>query len=518
MTCSLLRRLGALALLAALALPAAAQTPLPITLPASVATNTSQVVYESIHDIDGDGVTDLVIAFPFKDAGGVTNSGQVFLFSGATGVQIGALTSPAPVPGGQFGTSVKAVPDANTGQGILLIGAPGETVNGLADAGRVYRIRGSNGFLLDTITSPTPRQSGAFGTSIATSPSGSTRPFIVGEPGGFSGPLVGQAHLFDQSPVSLIRTFVSPAAESSDRFGQSVALLRGGTTGRDQVLIGAPNETVSGLGVAGRTYEFDFFGTLDLTYLAPTPTASTFFGSNLFAVPDVTGDGRDEVLIGEEFSGSRVLLFDGRTGALIRAYSGSIASGPVPDIDGDGVADHLVQNQGLLDETVVYRRGDGTAAPHNRRYIGRTRRARHRRRRTRRRVCEDPPERLAFVPRRSGVGISRRSRRLASARLARSGAGERPALGHPHARRGWRRARAPTATRTSLPTPRRSPARAASALRRSRTSAPFPRRAAATPSTPLPTTTRSRLGRRAASPKRSPRTASRRANSTAPGR
>src|SRR3989442_1127875 len=98
------------------------------------------------------------------------------------------LTSPNVEAGGQFGFSVASA------NGLLIVGAAGESVNGLFSAGRTY--------------------------------------------------------FFNATKGSFAFALVSPNVQSFGRFGFSVASVNG------RVIIGADGETVSGLVGAGRVYIF----------------------------------------------------------------------------------------------------------------------------------------------------------------------------------------------------------------------------------------------------------------------
>lgn len=346
MTCLPLRRLTALALIAGVAAPAAAQTPLPITSPGSG----DDVTVTSVPDVDGDGVGDLVVGVAREDVGANASAGKVFLYSGATGALLRSLVSPNPVFRGNFGRSVEGLPDIDgDGRGDLLIGAQGETVNGRLSAGRAYVFSGATGGLVETIEPPTPVSSGFFGYSVSAGRFGSSVFFLVGEYVNVAN-AIGRAHTFDTGGT-LLRTFASPRADPDDRFGSTVDVLPATSAfGRqDLILIAASGEIEDGLPRAGRAYQFDFFGNLLREYTSAVPQANAFFGGDLSAVPDVTGDGVGEILVGTR---PGVALYDGATSARLRTYGGAAALGSVPDLDGDGIDDHLVfVRQGSFTQT-----------------------------------------------------------------------------------------------------------------------------------------------------------------------
>ena len=88
----------------------------------------------NIGDIDGDGYDDFAVGAPKQDSNG-TNSGSVFVYSGASGAQIHKHDGDA--AGDQFGYAVCGVGDVNNnGYVDYAIGAPFNN-NAGANAGRV---------------------------------------------------------------------------------------------------------------------------------------------------------------------------------------------------------------------------------------------------------------------------------------------------------------------------------------------------------------------------------------------
>ena len=81
---------------------------------------------------------------------------------------------------------------------------------------------------------------------------------------------------------------------------------------------------------------------------SPDPYRGAEFGTSVAGVPDVDGDGRGDLLVGEPGE-YRAHLFSGATGALFRTLHDPLGEGDygqtvsgVPDANGDGVGDLLV--------------------------------------------------------------------------------------------------------------------------------------------------------------------------------
>jgi hypothetical protein len=79
---------------------------------------------------------------------GNARQGQAFLFSGATGGSLHALNDPDRQEGALFGWSVAAVGDVD-GDSIvdLVVGAPGQNVDGKSDQGQASVFSGAAGTL-----------------------------------------------------------------------------------------------------------------------------------------------------------------------------------------------------------------------------------------------------------------------------------------------------------------------------------------------------------------------------------
>src|SRR5262249_22759064 len=84
---------------------------------------------------------------------------------------------------------------------------------------------------------------------------------------------------------------------------------------------------------------------------------------------DVTGDGRDDIIVGSALGGGKVKIYDGVTGSLVneydafgKSYRGGVRLA-VADVDGDGVQD-VVVGQGNFGNRVRVFSGDSTEELH----------------------------------------------------------------------------------------------------------------------------------------------------------
>jgi hypothetical protein len=141
-----------------------------------------------------------------------------------------------------FGTSVAAI--GNT----VVVGAPGYGLSQQSSAGYAYLFDARSGLFIGTVTSPNASPAGEFGYSIAAR----GNILVVGAPGetvnGRFG--AGHAYAFNMDTSTLISVMASPNPQFGGVFGLSVA------TSSNIVAVGAPQETVNGDAYAGRTYTF----------------------------------------------------------------------------------------------------------------------------------------------------------------------------------------------------------------------------------------------------------------------
>lgn len=122
------------------------------------------------------------------------------------------------------------------------------------------------------------------------------------------------------------------------RFGRAVLALDDlDGDGVREIAVGAP--TASG----GRGLVLVLSGkTQDVLATWKGPEARSTFGHTLRSIPDVNGDGVDDVLIGFEF-GARTELRSGKDGELVHAIDrGWEEVIPLGDYDGDGAGDLLL--------------------------------------------------------------------------------------------------------------------------------------------------------------------------------
>jgi len=131
----------------------------------------------------------IVVGAPFANVSSDTYAGNANISNAATGALIATLRSPNQQYSGDFGQSVAT--DGN----LVVVSAPGETIDGNSSAGRAYAFDAQNDTLVATLASANPQYDGNFGFSVAINDSLA----VVGAPGetvnGAS--YAGRAYIFD---------------------------------------------------------------------------------------------------------------------------------------------------------------------------------------------------------------------------------------------------------------------------------------------------------------------------------
>jgi hypothetical protein len=227
-------------------------------------------------DLIGDPTPDFVVGAPGEDTmkGGSTfeGAGQVYVIDGDTKSKT-VLASANPETSGKFGSSVAIL-------GTNYIGVGAETENGgNPDAGRSYLF--SVNALSDPPTvleSGNPTSQGVFGSaasSIEDINGNGTADFLVGAPGeSVAGNAeAGRAYIFESSSGKRLAVLSTSNPGDAGRFGESVA-------GGSQLVVGAPREDGGGIGKAGRVYTFTpginlVDGRDGAPYTAPAPSPGT---------------------------------------------------------------------------------------------------------------------------------------------------------------------------------------------------------------------------------------------------
>ena len=226
-------------------------------------------------DFNGDGIFDLAVGAPGETVGTAAAAGAVNVLNGSGGGLTGGplFTQSNPEAGDAFGTAL-AAGDFN-GDGIfdLAVGAPGEGIGALGDAGAVTVLFGSD-LGLTTTGSQTLFQGGSgvagtaeggdgFGFSLATGllAGDDFADLVVGVPFEDVGSTVraGAVNVLAGSSGGLVNGSLVTQGnpEQTDVFGSAVATGDFDDTAGDDVAVGAPGERVNGVFSAGAVSVFN---------------------------------------------------------------------------------------------------------------------------------------------------------------------------------------------------------------------------------------------------------------------
>jgi FG-GAP repeat protein len=236
----------------------------------------------AVFDQNKDGYSDLVIGVPYEDVQGAADAGYVELFYGsAAGLNGGALAISYLQGSGTSGLG-RGTPEAHDwlgeslaagktsdGDPYLIMGVPGEDIDGIRDAGGAYYIRDGAEIVLNEDTpgiSGLLEEDDRFGYSVAASPSH----IAIGDPGEgigsetFSGGVQILSHNLNSdgipTPIAGIDQDypgVNGVAETGDRFGLALAAVSFRTSDSASptesiIAIGAPGEDLTTGEDAGR--------------------------------------------------------------------------------------------------------------------------------------------------------------------------------------------------------------------------------------------------------------------------
>ncbi|MBI4881475.1 MAG: hypothetical protein HY812_17705 [Planctomycetes bacterium] len=251
---------------------------------------------ERFHDLNGDLLDDLAVGAASASPGGLTSAGEVAIVDSASGGRL--LTIPGAVAYGRFGASVLRLPDLG-GDGVpeLAIGQPGKS--GINPAGEVVILDGATLAPLGAVPGPGAGARLGEGLVLLDDVSGDLVPdFAASAPGhGFStGSEIGAVLIIDPVTRSVLRTFAGAA--DFDSFGRGLGTIpdRSGD-GRRDLVIGSPGFDPPGLIGAGRVQVFDAANGLQLLAL-PGLEQGDALGSACDGVLDLDADAVPDLVAG----------------------------------------------------------------------------------------------------------------------------------------------------------------------------------------------------------------------------
>lgn len=300
-----------------------------------------------IGDLNHDGHTDYILGAPDQNNFGITLAGSAYVIDGASGLIL--REHQGTTYGGLLGWQVAGVGDLNH-DGTCDYAA-GEA--GTGDS--VFLYDGSSGSTLVKIMEPPGNSS--FGSAVEGvgdwnydgTPDVAVSDYFATINGMFA---AGVVYIYSGMDGSLLQQINGQA--SGQTFGRH--LCGGGDYNGD----GVQDLLVHALWYYGSAIHVLSGGTGAELYRLDSPTGSDALGNAMDFVPDMDGDGCDEILAGAIYTGSMgaswgaAYLFSGRTGSLIRAWYGEqpfngvwgsnfgSAVSCAGDLDRDGVPDFVI--------------------------------------------------------------------------------------------------------------------------------------------------------------------------------
>lgn len=282
-----------------------------------------------LRDVNGDGRGDLAVADGPRR--------RVLLISGASGNLLRVLAQPAGTAERAFASGVAPMQDLDgDGRGDLIVGSPTAQLTFL-DAGAAYIFSGATGALLRTLApqpNPGPVQNNdpMFGSAVLGTPdlTGDGQPDAL--VAGYQ-----RVTVISGATGGIVR--VIPGFPNAEGFGRSLgACPDADGDGVADLVIGAPMSSLSAtppirglVAECGRAYLYSgATGTLLWSWRGPV-AAGTRFGWSVAGAPDLTGDGRGDVIIGAPcnpestrgtgYGPGRVYIYNGATGVLFRVLN-----------------------------------------------------------------------------------------------------------------------------------------------------------------------------------------------------
>jgi hypothetical protein len=320
---------------------------------------TSSAVIAMAGDLNDDGTPEVLVGRPDETVDGMDAAGRTYVYSGADGDTLRALSSPNAQTDGEFGASVASETDIN-GDGVpdLIVGAPEEDrdEDGTDGDGRAYLFDGASGDVLQTLNSQYDGDFGVGNFGAAVAPladinadgtpdlivGASTEDVIQEDPVHIFG-AAGRVHLISGTDGTILKTLTAPP---STALGRAVAPIGDvNYDGIPDVIAGAPGTDLS-TNQGGPVHVFSGAEGTELDSLASqSPGESTRFGREIADAGDADGDGVSDIIVGDRFVDingdsdvGRVYVYSGARLSLVAKSTQSVSSNGTVPFESAGVA------------------------------------------------------------------------------------------------------------------------------------------------------------------------------------
>jgi hypothetical protein len=218
----------------------------------------------AVGDFNEDSFEDLAVGTPGEDVGTTVDAGAVnVLFGSAAGLTTSqTLLQDNSETGDQFGAALTVAPFNNDVFDDLVVGAPGEDVGAIADAGAANLFSNSTGVLPGVsggaLLQDNPEAGDQFGAALTVGRFvGGNVDLVVGAPGEDVGATAdaGAANRFANTsgglPSVTSQTLLQDNPEAGDQFGATLAVGDFNVDPLDDLVVGAPGENVGATVDAG---------------------------------------------------------------------------------------------------------------------------------------------------------------------------------------------------------------------------------------------------------------------------
>lgn len=251
-------------------------------------------------DVDGDNVPDYIVGAPAYDATGQSsfdNRGKAYVYSGLNGSLLHSVIGSA--ASDTAGTAVALVGDLNgDGRSEFAVGAPAAANGSLFQAGRVTVHSSQNGAVMFTLLGQTGSEKfGTWISALGDVNNDGTNDFLVGAPFYTAGLITGAGRVDVRSGVDGSVIYSLAGLENSEHLGTTVAGIEDiNSDGVVDYVVGAPDYD-GGIQDSGRARAYSGTNGAFL-WQVQGPLVYMKAGLGLDSVPDLTGDGIDDVLVG----------------------------------------------------------------------------------------------------------------------------------------------------------------------------------------------------------------------------